>query len=77
MSSGTLFIKDSRSGKQYELPIRRNTVLARDFKQIKVSAVGANRADRVTDGLRVHDPGLENTTVVETSITYAYGCLSN
>lgn len=73
MSTGTLHIQDSRSGKHYELPIRRNTVLAKDFKQIKASSEGSNRADRVADGLRVHDPGLENTTVVETSITYAYG----
>lgn len=71
MSSGTLFVKDSRSGKQYELPIRRNTILATDLKKIKASATRSNRADRVADGLRVYDPGLENTTVVETGITYA------
>jgi citrate synthase len=71
MSEGTLFIEDSRSGKKYEVPIRRNAVLATDFKKIKASAQGANRADKVANGLRVHDPGLENTTVVETSMTFA------
>jgi citrate synthase len=71
MSEGTLFIEDSRSGKKYEVPIRRNTVLATDLKKIKASAKGANRADKVADGLRLYDPGLENTTVVETSISFA------
>ena len=71
MSNGILFIEDSRSGEKYEIPIRRNAVLANDLKKIKVSAVGANRADKVAGGLRVYDPGLENTTVVETSMTFA------
>ena len=71
MSDGTLFIEDSRSGKKYEIPIRRNAVLATDLKKIKASSTGENRADRVTGGLRLYDPGLENTTVVETSISFA------
>lgn len=71
MSNGTLFIQDSRSGGKYEIPIRRNTVLAKDLKKIKASAAGANRADRVAEGLRLYDPGLENTTVVETGMTFA------
>jgi citrate synthase len=71
MSEGTLFVKDSRSGKEYEIPIRRNTVLATDLKKIKASADGTSRADKVADGIRLYDPGLQNTTVVETSMTFA------
>ena len=72
MSNGSLYIRDSRTSREYEIPIRRNTILATDLKNIKASAHGANRADKVADGLRVHDPGRQNTTVVETSMTYSY-----
>jgi citrate synthase len=72
MSEGTLFVEDSRSSQRYEIPIHRNTVLATDFKRIiPSSAIGANKADKVASGLRLYDPGLENTAVVATSMTYA------
>ncbi|RAL04653.1 putative citrate synthase [Aspergillus ibericus CBS 121593] len=71
MSSGTLYVKDSRTNAQYEIPIRRNAVSALDFKKIKASGVGTDRADQVAGGLRVHDPGLQNTTVVETAISFS------
>ncbi|THW77562.1 hypothetical protein D6D17_10327 [Aureobasidium pullulans] len=73
MSEGTLSVKDSRSGKEYEIPIWRNTVRATDFKKIKTSADKTDRADKVADGLRLYDPGLQNTTVLETSMTFADG----
>ncbi|KAH1792887.1 hypothetical protein KXV56_001783 [Aspergillus fumigatus] len=63
MSFGTLHIRDSRTNAEYEIPIRRNAVVAMDFKRIKAPAAGADRADQVDSGLRVHDPGLQNTTV--------------
>ncbi|KAL4932892.1 putative citrate synthase [Aspergillus undulatus] len=71
MSSGTLYVRDSRTNSQYEIPIRRNAVSAKDFKKIKALEVGANRADQVSGGLRVHDPGLCNTTVVESAISFS------
>ncbi|OKL57051.1 hypothetical protein UA08_07374 [Talaromyces atroroseus] len=70
MSDGSLYIKDSRTSREYEIPIHRNTVLATAFKKIKASLNGANKADKVADGLRLYDPGLQNTTVVETGMTY-------
>lgn len=76
MSSGTLYIKDSRTNAEYEIPVRRNAVSAMDFKKIRAPAAGADRADQVAGGLRVHDPGLQNTTVVETGISFSYGNLS-
>ncbi|EAW14389.1 putative citrate synthase [Aspergillus clavatus NRRL 1] len=71
MSSGVLFIKDSRTNIQYEIPIRRNAIAAVDFKRIKAPSAGTDRADQVASGLRVHDPGLLNTTVVETEISFS------
>lgn len=72
MSSGTLSVKDSRTNAQYEIPIRRNAVLASDFKKIKGPSTDADRADQVAGGLRVHDPGLLNTTVVQSAISFSY-----
>lgn len=72
MSSGALFVKDSRTNAQYEIPIRRNAVLARDFKKIKTVSVNTDSADQVAGGLRVHDPGLQNTTVLESAISFSY-----
>ena len=72
MSSGTLFVKDSRTNVQYEVPIKRNAILATDIKKIKGSPVNSDRADQVAGGLRVHDPGLQNTTVVESAISFSY-----
>ena len=69
MSAGRLFVKDSRTSYEYEIPIHRNGVRATDFKRIKAAGTNLNRADKVADGLRVFDPGLQNTAVVETSIT--------
>ncbi|OOF91575.1 hypothetical protein ASPCADRAFT_57017 [Aspergillus carbonarius ITEM 5010] len=71
MSSGTLYVRDSRTNVQYEIPIRRNAVAALDFKKIKAPGIGTDRADQVSGGLRVHDPGLQNTTVVETAISFS------
>ncbi|KAL2843321.1 hypothetical protein BJY01DRAFT_235711 [Aspergillus pseudoustus] len=71
MSSGTLLVKDSRTNKQYEILIMRNAMAGRGFGKIKAPGRGTNRADQVSDGLRVHDPGLFNTTVLETGISFS------
>lgn len=75
MSSGTLHIVDSRTSAKYQIPIKRNAVSALDLKRIRGPKDGADRADHVTGGLRVHDPGLQNTAVVETAISFSYGVL--
>ena len=56
--AGTLDITDPRTNAQHRIPIQHNAILASDLKK--------------TTGLRVHDPGLQNTTVVETGITVSY-----
>ncbi|GKZ42587.1 hypothetical protein AbraIFM66951_002278 [Aspergillus brasiliensis] len=42
-----------------------------DLKKIKAPETGTDRADQVAGGLRVHDPGLRNTTIVETAISFS------
>ena len=71
MSEGSLFVKDSRTSHEYKIPIHRNGVRATAFKSIKAPGTGLNRAEKVADGLRVFDPGLQNTAVVETSTSFA------
>ena len=75
MSSGTLHIVDSRTQIKYLIPIKRNAVSALDLKKIRGPKDGADRADHVSGGLRVYDPGLQNTAVVETAISFSYGTL--
>ncbi|KAL3497178.1 citrate synthase-like protein [Aspergillus germanicus] len=66
-----MLVTDSRTNKQYEIPIKHNADLARDFKSIKAPGREANQADQMSGGLRLHDPGLLNTTVVETEISFS------
>ncbi|KAJ5781322.1 hypothetical protein N7457_006482 [Penicillium paradoxum] len=72
MSTGTLFICDSRTRINYEIPISRNAIRATDLQRIKApSSVDGNRADQIAHGLRVYDPGLQNTAVIETAISFS------
>lgn len=72
MSDGTLSIKDSRTGRDYEIPIRDNAILATSLKQIKGPAETANPADKVAGGLRCYDPGLKNTAPIKSNLTWMY-----
>lgn len=71
MSSGILLVQDSRTGVKYDIPIRRNAVRALDLQRIRAPARGSDRADQISLGLRVHDPGLQNTAVVESAISFS------
>ena len=70
MSEGVLYITDSRTSQRYEIPIHRNTVQASSFQAIKAPSAGTNRADQVANGLRLYDPGLKNTAVSESKLTF-------
>ena len=72
MSTGTLFVKDSRTHSEYEIPIRHNTIDALALKKIKAPSAGTNPADKVANGLRIYDPGLQNTAVAESKLTWMY-----
>lgn len=72
MSSGTLYIRDSRTGTNYEIPIHRNAIRAVDFQRIKGNSTKTNRADQVGQGLKVYDPGLQNTAVTNSAISFSW-----
>jgi len=61
----TLTVVDNRTGKQYELPIRNNTIRALDLRQIKL-----NDNDF---GMMSYDPAFSNTALCKSSITFIDG----
>ncbi|OQE36827.1 hypothetical protein PENCOP_c011G03351 [Penicillium coprophilum] len=71
MSTGTLFVRDSRTNVNYKIPITRNAVRATDLQRIQAPALNSNRADQVAHGLRVYDPGLQNTAVTQSVISFS------
>lgn len=71
MSTGTLFIRDSRTDVNYEIPIYRNAVRATDLQRIRGPALNSDRTNQVAHGLRVHDPGLQNTAVIQSTISFS------
>ena len=71
--SGILHITDSRTNRQYEIPIHRNAVEAVRFKEIRAPKDYHHPADQVEGGLRVFDQGFQNTAVMKSQITYVDG----
>ena len=66
-----LEIRDLRTNNLYTMPIRHNAVLAVDFAAIKgPEKADCLLADQGQNGLRVFDPGFQNTAVVESNVTY-------
>ena len=65
MGANTLSITDSRTGKQYELPIENGTIKAMDLRQIKVSEDDF--------GLMTYDPAFMNTASCKSRITFIDG----
>jgi citrate synthase len=65
MSQGSLKITDTRTGKNYEIPIAEGAIRAMDLRQIKVA----------TDdfGLMSYDPGFMNTASCRSKITFIDG----
>ena len=72
--NSTLHVIDSRTGLEYDIPIKNNAVQAVDFKRIKATEKEgvANPYDNLHNGLRILDPGFENTAVKESKITFVY-----
>ena len=70
--SSKLYVTDGRTGKEYTIPIERNAVKAHDFLEIHANRVGS-RADYIDGGLKVLDPGYNNTACVESAITLIDG----
>jgi citrate synthase len=64
MAAETLTIIDNRTGKQYEIPIKKGAIKATDLFQIKINE---------DDGLVSYDPGFMNTASCQSKITYVDG----
>jgi hypothetical protein len=68
---GKLIVKDSRSGKSYNVPIRKGSVDAMQFRQmITTSKFSALLGQPLQGSLKVLDVGYQNTACVESNITY-------
>ncbi len=65
MSNDTLTITDNRTGKQYEIPIKDETIKAIDLRQIRV-----NPDDF---GIMTYDPAFTNTASCKSRITFIDG----
>jgi citrate synthase len=63
---GTLEIKDSRTGKSYNLPVNDGAIRANDLKQIKTP-------DADDPGLLSYDPAFLNTASCRSAITFIDG----
>lgn len=70
-SNEELTIVDSRTNRQYHIPIANNAVQAVDIGKIFIG----NEFDysgRVSNALKVLDPGLSNTAVMTSNVTFVY-----
>ena len=61
----TITLKDNRTGKDYNLPVTKDTIRAMDLRQIKTSADDF--------GLMTYDPGYGNTAHCKSTITFIDG----
>src|SRR5688572_21877024 len=64
-ASGTLDIRDSRTGKSYSVPIIDGTIRAMDLRQVRV--------DEDDFGMMSYDPAFMNTASCRSAITYIDG----
>ncbi len=65
MSKDTLTITDNRTGKQYEIPIENEAIMAKDLRQIKVAEDDF--------GLMSYDPAFMNTASCKSRVTFIDG----
>ncbi len=65
MANDFLSIKDSRTGKTYEIPITNDTINAMDLRQIKVHEDDF--------GMMAYDPAFKNTASCKSSVTFIDG----
>jgi citrate synthase len=64
-SNDVLEVRDSRTGRSYEIPILDGTIRAMDLRQIKIASDDF--------GLMAYDPGFTNTAACRSSITMIDG----
>jgi citrate synthase len=71
--SETLTIVDNRSGAEYSFPIVHNSVSSIQFKEIKLSPEGRYPGDQHENGLKLLDPGFQNTACMKSQICFVDG----
>lgn len=69
----TLSVVDNRTGLSYNIPITQNSIQATDFHHIKSPRNAENPVEQNNAGIRVFDPGFQNTACMESKITYVDG----
>ncbi|KAK2602793.1 hypothetical protein N8I77_009299 [Diaporthe amygdali] len=68
-----LSVTDNRTGRSYRIPIAQNSILATDFHDIKSPPNAKNPVEQNDAGIRVFDPGFQNTACMASEITYVDG----
>ena len=68
--SDSLRVIDNRTGEEYIVPIKHNAVSATAFKAMKSPPSKVSPCDQDEYGLRLFDPGYQNTCVSVSKITY-------
>ena len=66
----SLQVTDNRTGRSYVVPVEHNSIRAIDLRAITTSRLLSKSSDRIKCGLRVVDPGYQNTAVKQSQITY-------
>ena len=69
LAYGTLTAIDHRTARQYHIPIAHNAIQAIHFQQI-CAGDESDISNRVKNGLRILDPGFQNTAVTMSRITF-------
>lgn len=73
VEKNSLSVVDNRTGHSYNIPISQNSILATEFHQFKSPRNAENPAEQNSQGIRVYDPGFQNTACMESEITYVDG----
>lgn len=69
----SLSVVDNRTGRSYDIPITQNSIHATDFHHIKSPRNAENPVEQNSAGIRIYDPGFQNTACMESKITYVDG----
>lgn len=69
--SGELTVIDSRTSRRYHIPIANNAVQAVDIGRIFIGNE-FDYSERVSNALKVLDPGFSNTAVMTSNVTFMY-----
>lgn len=72
-SESSLTVLDNRTNCTYSLPIEQNSIQATAFQKIKTPRNEENPVEQNSAGIRIFDPGFQNTACMKSEITYVDG----